>query len=160
MVVVEGCGGLNPQLIFHDFTLSSPLSSFFTITTLLSVPLLCTVCNSVVSLLSVVLIGPSMLQSCPVTPVGDIRDLRDCYPWSGVNQSVCEGRGCSWCPNNITNAPPCVYNDDVCPSLIPESSRVDCLPEGGLRQTCLQKRCIWCPTSTSGNYFLRSLILT
>jgi Trefoil (P-type) domain len=94
---------------------------------------------------------PSIAEPCPTNSSGgDVRDLRDCYPWPQANQSVCEDRGCVWCPSDISDVPPCLYNDDVCPSRISESSRVDCLPEGGVRQNCLQKRCIWCESATQG----------
>jgi len=95
-------------------------------------------------------VTPSTQQTCAVD-IAD-GDRRDCYPWPFASQSVCEARGCVWCSSPTPGVPFCFYNDKVCPSLIPEASRVDCLPEGGYRQDCLQKRCTWCETSTPGAF--------
>ena len=87
-------------------------------------------------------------QTCPV----DIPDAdrRDCHPWPGASQSACEARGCVWCNSQTPGIPWCFINDKVCPSTIPEQSRVDCLSEGGFRNDCLLKGCVWCETATTG----------
>lgn len=89
-------------------------------------------------------------QTCEV----DIPDAerRDCYPWPGASQAACESRGCVWCASDQTGYPHCFYNDKVCPSQIPEASRVDCLPDdpNGNKDKCNRAGCIWCESSTPG----------
>ncbi|KAK2141238.1 hypothetical protein LSH36_1136g01048 [Paralvinella palmiformis] len=92
------------------------------------------------------LTATSTLGQCPVDIPDDER--RDCYPWENPTQGDCEARGCLWCAPIDPEYPHCFYNTKVCPSEMPESSRVDCMPEGGLRADCLRKNCLWCETDT------------
>ena len=103
-----------------------------------------------VSLLVVCHVTPSKQQGCPVS-IADA-DRRDCHPWPFVTQSSCEARGCVWCSSPTPGVPYCFYNDKVCPSQVAEANRVDCLPEGGFRTECLQKRCTYCETTTPGAF--------
>ena len=87
---------------------------------------------------------------CPPLRLGN-NQRRDCWPWSGANQSACEARGCVWCPVTPPGIPWCFMNDEVCPSEIPESSRQDCYPESGSREIfACRGVCLWCPTKTVG----------
>ena len=89
-------------------------------------------------------------QTCLV----DIPDAkrRDCYPWPGASQSGCESRGCVWCASDQSSYPYCFYDDTVCPSEIPEASRVDCLAgdPSGNKEKCNAAGCIWCESATAG----------
>ena len=48
---------------------------------------------------------------CEVTIAGQER--RDCYPWPGVTQELCEARNCVWCDDD-PSYPSCYYDDTVC----------------------------------------------
>uniref|UniRef100_A0A8C3K3F7 P-type domain-containing protein n=1 Tax=Calidris pygmaea TaxID=425635 RepID=A0A8C3K3F7_9CHAR len=37
----------------------------------------------------------------------------DCHPQPGATQEICEARGCSWCPTDVTNAPWCFFPEDT-----------------------------------------------
>lgn len=50
-------------------------------------------------------------QECPVQIPDSER--RDCYPWPGASQSLCEARGCVWCSSATGGIPWCFYNDKV-----------------------------------------------
>lgn len=63
-----------------------------------------------------------------------------------MTEEKCRARGCVYCVDN--GNPICFFNDDVCPSEIPENQRVDCFPEpGASREECLKRNCVWCLAS-------------
>jgi len=44
----------------------------------------------------------------------------------------------------------CFIHDKVCPSNVPEPTRVACAAGGGARPDCLAAGCVWCETATPG----------
>lgn len=105
--------------------------------------------------------GASSLAAVDCRPAVEAAERRDCFPWTeNVTADACLARGCLWCDDDVDgdyNAtllpPPCFYDDDVCPSVIDESLRIECPSNAFNRTDCLRSGCIWCSNTTStGNF--------